>query len=217
MSEKQNNQSKQPITSDQSYSFYWNYNDQLNHDRKEKNEKRGLFVYVTVLACVFFVCFAMLAVTVIWTIQNPNTTPNESQPLQSEPQATQPQVTDPQQPQQPQQPDTQEKPGTAVVIEKIKASVVLIQVATNNASGSGTGFFLREDGYIVTNYHVIEGAVQMRVTLYDGTVKDAVLVGYRAEDDLAIIKIEGTKYPPLAIGNSDVLMAGDVAIAVGNR
>ena len=58
MSEKQNNQ---PTNSEQSYSFYWNYNDQLaaDHKEKRKNGKKGLIIYATVLASVFLVCFAI--------------------------------------------------------------------------------------------------------------------------------------------------------------
>lgn len=203
MSEKQNNQSQH---SEQSYSFYWNYNDQLAIDRseKEKKGKRGLLIYVTVLAAVFIVCFSMLAATVWWSVQNSGILPEE----------TPPKATTPPSAQAPSTPE--ETPSTANVVEKIKPSVVLIEVGRSDSSGSGTGFFLSDDGYIATNYHVVEGAILIRVTLYNGTKMNAELIGYRAEDDLAIIKIPGTQYPPLTIGNSDVLMAGDIAIAVGN-
>lgn len=206
MSEKQTQQPKQNTASDESYSFYWNYSDQLAYDRKQKEKtgKRGILVYVTVLASVFLVCFAMLAATVWWTMQNPNTPTQPQVPSQTQPEQTNP------------NPQPGVKPNTVVVAEKVKPSVVLIQVATETASGSGTGFFLTENGLIATNYHVVEDAVQILVTLYSGEEHDATLVGYRAEDDLAIIKIAGIGYPPAAIGNSDVLMAGDVAIAVGN-
>ena len=213
MSEQQHNQSN---NSEQSYSFYWNYNNQLASDRreKEKKRKRGLWIYVILLTCIFLISFAILAVTVIWSINHPNAFPNNqsSQPEQSA--VTTPTDTDPEGIEPPTQ--SQENANITGVVEKIKKSVVLIEVGGSNSSGSGTGFFLTSDGYIATNCHVIEDAILIRVTLYDGTIKNARLVGYRAEDDLAIIKIDGTQYQPLAIGDSDVLMAGDVAIAVGN-
>ena len=212
MSEKQNNQFK---NSAQSYSFYWNYNDQLAIDcrEKEKKGKRKLLIYGIVLTVVLVVFFALFATTFLWFMQNSNGSPEETSP-QGETQVTTPSPTNP----DASEPSTtpQEKPNTASVVEKIKASVVLIEVGRSDSSGSGTGFFLSDDGYIATNYHVVEGAIQIRVTLYDGTVKNAEMVGYRAEDDLAVIKIPNGKYSPLAIGNSDILMAGDVAIAVGN-
>ncbi len=198
MSEPQNNQSKHNFTSDDSYSFYWNYNDQLAHDRKEKVKKgkHGVVIYVTVLAAVFLVCFAMLAATIV---------------LYGQGSVIPPVTQESQQPQQPQQPMS-----TADVAEMVSPSVVLVQAASDSSSSSGTGFFFTTDGYIATNHHVIEGATQIRVTLYDGDAKDATLIGYRAEDDLAIIKIAGEGYPPAAIGDSNALAVGDVAIAIGN-
>ena len=100
MSKRQRKQSEVDVASNQSYSFYWNYNEQLAHDRKlkEKGKKRGLLVYVTVLATVFFICFAMLAVTVWWALQNPDIFPQSQQSPQIET--------------KPQTPQTQEQPQT---------------------------------------------------------------------------------------------------------
>ena len=171
--------------SDNPYSFYWNYNDQLTHDsrEKEKRKKRGVLIYVTVLACVFLISFAMLALTILW---NQNTAVPQS------------------------------NADVRAVAEAVKPSVVLVQASYASYASNGTGFFLTQDGYIATNYHVVQHATQIRVTLYSGEVLDATLVGYRAEDDLAVIKITGNRYTPISIGNSDLLMAGDIAIAVGN-
>ena len=212
MSEKKNNPFK---NSEQSYSFHWNYKDQLAIDRKEKEKKsrRGLYIYVTVLTAILLISFAALAATLAWYMQNQSVLPDATEPPEV-PQATTPSPTGPETTEPPTV--SQGQPSTATVVEKIKASVVLIEVGRSDSAGSGTGFFVSDDGYIATNYHVVEGAMQIRVTLYDGTVKNAELIGYRAEDDIAIIKIAGRKYPTLAIGNSDILMAGDVAIAVGN-
>ena len=173
---EQNNQSKQNIASDDSYSFYWNYNEQFYHDRreKEKKKKRGIVVYVSILVAVFLVSFAMLAATIILYSQNPSLPPVTQDTQQTEQQ-------------KPQNPNPQAPMSTAAVAEKVNPSVVLVQVATATKTGSGTGFFLTSDGYIITNHHVIEGATQIRVTLFDGKVLDATLIGYRAEDDIAVI------------------------------
>lgn len=197
MSEQQNNQPKQNSVSDDSYSFYWNYNEQLAYDRnkKEKKGKRGVIIYVSILAAVFLVCFALLAVTIVLYGQG-----NAAPPVTQEPQ----------------NPQTQPPMSTSAVAEMVSPSVVLVQAATDAGTSSGTGFFLTNDGYIATNHHVIEGATQIRVTLYSGEAKDATLIGYRAEDDLAVLKILGKGYPAAALGDSNALAVGDVAIAIGN-
>ena len=187
MSEKQNNRPKQNVTSDESYSFYWNYNDQLASDREEKEKgKRGLLVYVLVLAGVFLVCFVMLAATVLWTGPNAGFSP------------------------------VQDPTNTTAVADVIKPSVVLIQSVSTTSAGNGTGFFITSNGHIATNYHVVANAKEITVTLYSGENVNAALVGYRAEDDLAVLKIEGRGYPAVAIGNSDALAVGHIAIAIGN-
>ena len=105
---------------------------------------------------------------------------------------------------------------TAEVAERVNPGTVLIYASGSTQSGYGTGFFIRSDGYIVTNYHVIESARTISVTLYSGAVREASAVWYSWADDLAILKIEGSGYPTLTIGNSDALQVGDTAIAVGN-
>ena len=105
---------------------------------------------------------------------------------------------------------------TVEIAEIVKPQTVLISVATDRAVGYGTGFFIREDGYIATNYHVVDGASVIEVTLYSGVVKPATLVGYSVADDLAVLKIEGRFYPTVSIGDSDTLRVGETAIAVGN-
>lgn len=195
----------------QLHSYNGKSNEQLliAYVKKERRKRRSLVICITLLTFLLLISIAALAATVWWFTQNPSALPGETEPQVTTPAPTDPDVTEP-----PAAP--QKTPSTAEVVEKIKPSVVLIEVGRSDSSGSGTGFFLSDDGYIATNYHVVEGAMQIRVTLYDGRAMSAELIGYRAEDDLAIIKIPGTKYPPLAIGDSDVLMAGDVAIAVGN-
>ena len=86
---------------------------------------------------------------------------------------------------------------------------------TQTYEGVGSGFIITEDGYIVTNYHVIEDAVSIKVILSDGTEYDAETVGYDALSDVAVLKIEATELPALVIGNSDIVIAGDTVIAIG--
>ena len=82
--------------------------------------------------------------------------------------------------------------------------------------GSGSGVLISEDGYIVTNYHVIEGATKIKVILSTGSTYEAKVVGVDVESDLALIKVEAKGLPFAAFGDSSKVMVGDRAIAIGN-
>jgi len=84
--------------------------------------------------------------------------------------------------------------------------------------GSGTGFIWSDKGYIVTNYHVIEGARQVTITLQDQSHWQASLVGAAPEKDLAVLRIDAPaeKLTPLPIGDSSVLSVGRKVLAIGN-
>ncbi len=87
-------------------------------------------------------------------------------------------------------------------------------VTTTPASGSG--FILTEDGYIVTNEHVIEDASTIQVTTYDGTSYDAELIGYDESNDVAVLKIDAQGLSPVVLGDSDSANVGDSVVAIGN-
>lgn len=99
---------------------------------------------------------------------------------------------------------------------------ITTQVTTNyfgyrtTSAASGSGFILSADGYIVTNYHVVEDATKVKVTLYDNTSYDATVVGYDEGNDLAVLKIDATGLTPVTIGSSDKLNVGDRVVAIGN-
>ncbi len=80
----------------------------------------------------------------------------------------------------------------------------------------GSGFFVSADGYLMTNNHVVKGADKMTVVLNDGRELDATLVGADAQTDIAIIKVEGTGFPFLALGNSDAMDIGEWVVAIGS-
>ena len=84
------------------------------------------------------------------------------------------------------------------------------------AAASGSGFILTADGYILTNYHVIENSNSVKVTMYDGTSYDATIVGYDESNDIAVLKIDATGLTPVVLGDSDDLNVGDSVIAIGN-
>lgn len=82
--------------------------------------------------------------------------------------------------------------------------------------GSGSGVIIREDGYIVTNNHVIDGATSIRVTLNSNQTYDAVLVGADPATDVALLKIEAEGLPFLTFADSDKLRLGEWVIAIGS-
>lgn len=84
------------------------------------------------------------------------------------------------------------------------------------SSGAGSGVILSQDGYIATNYHVIDGANTITVREYDGNEYKATLVGSDEKTDLAVLKIEATGLSPVTFGDSSSLKVGDTAIAIGN-
>lgn len=82
--------------------------------------------------------------------------------------------------------------------------------------GIGSGFVIRDNGVIVTNAHVVAGATRISVMMRDGTTYPATLLGADDMNDLAVLKIEATGLPVVTIGNSDNLVIGEWAIAIGN-
>ena len=83
-------------------------------------------------------------------------------------------------------------------------------------ASSGSGFILTEDGYIVTNYHVVEAADKLTVTLNNGDQYEAELIGYESGNDVALIKIDAAGLKPVSIGDSDALQVGETVCAIGN-
>ena len=81
---------------------------------------------------------------------------------------------------------------------------------------SGSGFVISADGYILTNYHVIDGVSDIKVTFSNGTSYDAILVGGEEENDIAVLKIDATGLRPVVLGNSDALQVGEPVYAIGN-
>ena len=110
-----------------------------------------------------------------------------------------------------------------VYAENVNSTVgITTQVTTNfwgyttQSAASGSGFIYSADGYIITNYHVIESASSIKVTLYDGKSYDAQLVGYDESNDIAVLKIDATDLTPVVLGDSDTLNVGDSVVAIGN-
>jgi serine protease Do len=83
-------------------------------------------------------------------------------------------------------------------------------------SALGSGVLVTTDGYILTNNHVVEGADSISVDFTDGRTLTAKVIGTDKPTDLALIKVTGTGFHPVALGNSEAVKVGDVVLAVGN-
>ena len=87
---------------------------------------------------------------------------------------------------------------------------------TVTGAAAGSGFVITEDGYILTNYHVIDGASSNKVTFADGTEHDATYVGGEEANDIAVIKINATGLTPVVIGSSSDMLVGEQVTTIGN-
>jgi putative serine protease PepD len=104
----------------------------------------------------------------------------------------------------------------AAVAAALQPSVVQINVAGGGGEGTGSGFVIREDGYILTNNHVTANGNDITVTFSDGRVADATLIGANPGYDLAVLKVDETGLPVVTLGSSGALEVGDAAIAIGS-
>lgn len=95
-------------------------------------------------------------------------------------------------------------------------SIVSIRGTGSAAVSLGTGVILSDDGYIITNAHVIEGCFRVDILLQDDSSYQALLVGMDSENDLAVLKIEAQDLTPAQFGDPDLLEVGDTALAIGN-
>ena len=105
--------------------------------------------------------------------------------------------------------------NSAVSINCSATSTNIFGQQTQTAS-SGSGFIITEDGYVVTNYHVVSGASSVEVTLYNGDTYDATVIGGDSDYDVAVLKIEATGLQPVTLGESADVNVGDTVLAIGN-
>lgn len=111
------------------------------------------------------------------------------------------------------------KMETSEIVKKISPSIVAIssyiQTPYATGSGMGSGIIIREDGYIVTNAHVVDSAAGLTVIMSDGTQYEGRIVGVDDKTDLAVIKVEATGLPVAPFGDSEDLVVGEKIITIG--
>lgn len=105
--------------------------------------------------------------------------------------------------------------NSAVSINCSATSTNIFGQQTQTAS-SGSGFIITEDGYVVTNYHVVSGASSVEVTLYNGDTYDATVIGGDSDYDVAVLKINASGLQPVTLGESADVNVGDTVLAIGN-
>ena len=105
------------------------------------------------------------------------------------------------------------------IVQNVKSSVVSIKADGNSGTGTGSGFIYRQDGYIITNNHVVAPALnggKLTVFLENKIEFEARLIGRNPSYDLAVLKIEATGLSPVKIGDSNALNVGDLTVAFGS-
>ena len=102
------------------------------------------------------------------------------------------------------------------MVQDVSPSVVHIQVQTRFGDSSGTGVVLEENGIILTNQHIVDGAISISVALTDDSVFEGTIIGEDESVDIAIVKIEAEGLQPARLGDSSILRVGEDVIAIGH-
>ncbi|CAN5537858.1 trypsin-like peptidase domain-containing protein [soil metagenome] len=110
----------------------------------------------------------------------------------------------------------QVNPAVVTVINEVQFAGGMLSESGIIPAGVGTGFIISEDGYIVTNNHVVEGSDILRIIYADGSAVEGNLIGTDSRTDLALIKVEGDVPAFVPLGNSDELRPGEEVVAIGS-
>ena len=108
------------------------------------------------------------------------------------------------------------------IAELATKTIVQVQVGTLTedgeflSAGGGSGVVITNDGLIMTNHHVIDNSTEVRVIFEDGRMYEANIIGSDRLTDIGLVKIEASSLIPIAIGNSDKMLVGDLAVAIGH-
>ncbi|NJP06020.1 MAG: PDZ domain-containing protein [Chloroflexaceae bacterium] len=113
--------------------------------------------------------------------------------------------------------DAEEQSDAMVLaVERVSPAVVTVLNINSEAGGSGSGVIVSENGYILTNHHVVEGATELAVIFADGTRQDVTLVGSDPLSDVAVVKATEAVPAVAVVGESDALQPGETVLAIGS-
>ena len=215
-------------------SYKWKYEDYQAHQQPRGPQKpkknRGLKVFAGILGAIVCICLVCLAGYGVYSLIDPasaatqdNSNSTAANPSQQETFPNEHSLTLNDRPEEDQAILADGKLTIPQQAEKVKPSVVgVVNYQQSNSSMyataqlQGSGIIMSEDGYIITNAHVVQNALGLKVVLNDGTEYAAQIIGTDTKTDLAVIKIEATGLQAAEFGNSDQVQVGEQVIAVGN-
>lgn len=176
------------------YAFRWDYDEQRQYDNKSKQKgksSRGVLAYAIILTVTFLLSIAVLAGALLFG-DYLSTSPTR-EPIQ-----------------------TSDNMALDALYDYCLPSYVAISVVTNNGTeGVGSGIVITEDGYITTNYHVVENAKKITVITSNGTKHDAQFIDGDEVNDIAVIKVSAKKLTPAVLGSSNNTKVGERVMAIG--
>lgn len=216
--------------------YRWNFEDYeasgRNDRKRKKKQGSGLMVLAALLGAVVLVSVLFLAGYGVYSmlvpsenVQNPAISSSQQQPVDPSASSEGALTTAPglniiETPAGSGVAGSDDGLSTMEIAAKISPSVVGIAqysgYDTFNPSGEGSGIIISEEGYIITNAHVVEGAAGINVELHNGETYVAQLIGIDAKTDLAVLKIGAEGLVAAEFGNSDELKVGERVIAIGN-
>lgn len=214
------------------------YRYDFDSDQKSKRGSKGHAGIVVALLCIILAVLCVLAVLIVLKTRDRGAEPVAELPDVTAIPAEEPATTDAaQQPAEATpQPQATSEPVQAgdgsiltnnpipAIVKKVSPGVVgvLNYVEYPEGSGklevygSGTGFIVSEDGYILTNAHVIEDAVEVHILFEDGTEETVTVVGADVKTDVAVLQTSHVGLEPVELGDSDTLQVGEFVLAIGN-
>ena len=203
-----------PVQDEPKTVYCWNYDESLNAEveKRKKSGGRGAVIYATVISVAFIICFAALVLALLFdsTFISRGDGQSTSTPTETVVRVEERVVYVKEYDSESGVLTTQE------IYDKCLPSTVSIIVSDGSQSqGTGSGFFVTEDGYIATANHVIDGMSEITVVMSNGEMYNAEVIDGNEYTDIAVIKIDKKNCTPISIGSSNALLVGDDVVAIG--
>ena len=188
----------------ETYAYRWNYEEQRAADLKNTSVKRkrrwGILIYALTMTAAFALCFCLLAGVLIIDLLRPAKEEILMGGFTGDVNVVG---------------GGDEQTIETSALESVRNYTVVITAKEQQGVNTGTGFVLTEDGYIATNYHVVEGAQTITVKFYNGQAVVAELIGYSEIDDIAVIKVNASGLYCAKLGSSAEVKDAQNVYAVG--